>query len=431
MKDMFLPAVFVLLVGCSVFAQQTVALKDAELRALESNRELAAARIRIEEARSRLQQAGVRPNPEFEMEGRFDSLFNNEGERGVSAGLVQPFSISGRIAAQKGVAEADLVRTIAEVTELERRVVGAVRKTFTEFVAVTEQVALQKQLIAVNDELIAATKAALTRGEVSEKDVNALLIAQQLTGQRLNVLATQRRSRILELNKLMGLPPENEFATSETLEMLSAPDAAQASLEQVLAHRPDFAAAQLDVALAGAGQRLAKAERYEDWRVGVGYDSDKSVIDGGTAQGVDRFVALKLSIPLPIFDKKKGRILETHSAEERARATVEALWLQISHELADASNRVASFAALLKSYQGGVLKKADENVKLVEDGYRKAQVGIAEVIQSRQQFNELKSSYIDTLRDYREAVIDLQIASGEFPRTVPSKKEPRCACCWK
>ena len=40
---------------------------------------------------------------------------------------------------------------------------------------------------------------------------------------------------------------------------------------------------------------------------------------------------------------------------------------------------------------------------------------IVEVMQSRQQFAELKSSYIETLKDYQQAVIDLEIASGIFP----------------
>ncbi|MBI4530410.1 MAG: hypothetical protein HY709_02710, partial [Candidatus Latescibacteria bacterium] len=44
-----------------------------------------------------------------------------------------------------------------------------------------------------------------------------------------------------------------------------------------------------------------------------------------------------------------------------------------------------------------------------------------EVIQSRQQFAELTSSYIDTLREYRLALIDLEIAVGIFPSTINLK----------
>ena len=58
---------------------------------------------------------------------------------------------------------------------------------------------------------------------------------------------------------------------------------------------------------------------------------------------------------------------------------------------------------------------------LVEDGYRQGLTSIVEVIQSRQQFAELKSSYIDTLAEYQRAVIDLEIAAGIFPGTIKLK----------
>ena len=83
-----------------------------------------------------------------------------------------------------------------------------------------------------------------------------------------------------------------------------------------------------------------------------------------------------------------------------------------------------SLASLLESYTPDILEKAEANVKLVEDGYRQGLSGIVEVIQSRQQFAELKSSYIDTLKDYQQAIIDLEIASGIFPSKLKEEKKP-------
>ena len=146
------------------------------------------------------------------------------------------------------------------------------------------------------------------------------------------------------------------------------------------------------------------------------------MVGGAPSQGVDQFVDLKLSIPLPLFDRKQGRILETLALEDRAQKTAEALKLQIAQELADALNRVKTLAPLLESYAPGILKRAESNVKLVEDGYRQGLTSIVEVIQSRQQFTELKSSYIDTLAEYQRAVIDMEIAAGIFPGTIKLKQ---------
>lgn len=420
-RQILMVAAVALTVTCAR-AQQSLTLDAAVESALANNRELAAARVRVEEAKARLVQAGQWPNPELELEGRFDSAFNNEGEHGFAAGVNQPFSVSGRIGAQKGVARVDIERTFAEVADLERRVVGEVRRSFTESLAVEEQIGLQKFLIGLNEELLKAMKAALERGQVSEKDVNAILIAQQQAQQRQKVLETQRRSRLLELNRLMGQPPEQEFVTAGALQLQMLADMNAFTLEKSLARRPDFVAAQLDVNAARSEQRLVKAERFEDWRIGAGYQREQSVVDGAPPQNVSQFVGLKLSIPLPLFDRKQGRIRETGALEDRTQKMVEALKLQIAQELADAQQRVKTLAPLLESYTPEILKRAENNVKLVEDGYKQGLAGITEVIQSRQQFAELKSSYIETLAEYQRAVIDLDIAAGIFPGGIKFKQ---------
>jgi outer membrane protein, heavy metal efflux system len=418
MKSQLLIVAAVALTGASAFAQESLTQAAAVQAALANNRELAVTRARVEEAKARLQQAGLWPNPELELDGRFDSAFSTEGQHGFAATLNQPFSVSGRIGAQKGVARVDIERTFAEVADLERRVVGEVRRSFTEYLAIDEQIGLQKFLIGLNEELLKATNAALERGQVSEKDVNAIQIALQQARQRQKVLETQRRSRLLELNRLMGQPAEQQFVTAGELHLQVLADMSAFTLDKALARRPDFAVAQFDVVLARSEQRLVRAERFEDWRIGAGYEREQSVVEGAPPQSVDQFIGLKLSIPLPLFDRKQGRIRETVALEDRAQKTVEALKLQIGQELADAQQRVKTLAPLLESYTPEILKRAEDNIKLVENGYRQGQVSIVEVIQSRQQFAELKSSYIDTLRDYELARIDLEIASGMFPDTI-------------
>jgi cobalt-zinc-cadmium efflux system outer membrane protein len=418
MKNQILIMAVIVGTSVSAFAEQSLTLDAALQSALANNRELAAARVRGEEAKARLQQAGVWPNPELELGGRFDNAFRDEGQHNLSVGINQPFSVSGRIGAQKGVARVEIERTAAAVADLERRIVGEVRRAFTEVFAVEEQIKLQQFLIGLNEELLAATKGAVERGQLSEKDVNAIHIALQQARQRKTVLETQRRSHLLELNKLVGKPADNDFVAVGALDFQPLPDLSAYTLENALQRRPGFVAARLDVDSAKAEQRLAKAERFEDWRIGAAYESERSVVDGAPAQPTDQFVGLKLTVPLPLFDRKQGRIRETVGLEDRAQKTAEALKLQIAQELADAQQRVKTLAPLLESYSPEILKRAEDNVKLVENGYRQGQANIVEVIQSRQQFAELKSSYIDTLREYQEGLIDLDIAAGIFPSTI-------------
>lgn len=410
-KILTIAAVMIIFVSTSSVAQQSLTPSAAVNIALSDNPELAAARIRIEEANARLLQAGLLPNPELELEGKFDFEFNTESKNTFSIGIVQPFSISGRIAAQKDVARVEIDRAIAEAVDLERRITGDVRRFFIELFAINEQIKLQGVLISLNEELLRATRAALSRGIVSEKDVNATLIAQQQTLNKKKILESHLRSKVMELNRLMGRPAGSDFVAEGSLEMPALPELSSLVLEKVLESRPDYISVRLEADLVFNEQRLIKAEQFDTWRIGVNYERER----GSQENGTDQFIGLKLSIPLPFFDKKQGRILETSAKKEHARKRADALKFQISHELGDAFNRAKTLTTLLESYSPDILKRAEDNLKLVESGYRRGLTGITEVVQSRRQFAELKSSYIEMLAEYQRAIIDIEIAAGIFP----------------
>ncbi|MGE5443442.1 MAG: TolC family protein [Ignavibacteriales bacterium] len=428
-KTLFVFAIFVVTRFSTTFSVsisnaeeeiQGLTIDQAVDIALRENRDLRAARIQVEEARGRLTQAGLFPNPSLESNFSFDSLFANEGERAFSAGVSQPLPLSGRISAQKRVARVDIKRTFADIANLERGLARDVRRAFIELLAIDEQIRLQDTLINLNSDLTKAIKAGIKEGLASEKDLNAVSIALQQGRLEKEVLIAQRKSKILELNKLLGEPPTFSFLPQGKLEYEAAKGLTQYSVETAYAQRPDLRFAKLGIDLARADLGLAKALRFEEITVGAFYERDHPVLDipQGEIPNTDQLMGFKLTIPLPFFDRKQGLIAETRAREIRAEDSVEALKLEISQEVNDALNRVTTLSGLLETYQSGILKTAEDNVSLVESGYKQGLAGITEVIQSRQQFATLKSSYINTVRDYQIALNDLQIATGTYPSTV-------------
>src|SRR3989304_597671 len=344
---------------------QSLAIDQAVGIVLRENRDLRAARIQVEEARGRLTQAGVFPNPALESDFIFDSIFANEGERAFSAGISQPLPLSGRRGAQKRVARVDIKRTFAELADLERGLVRDVRRVFTELLAINEQIKLQDTLISLNNELVGAIKAGIKEGLASEKDLNAVAIALQQARQEKEVLIAQRRSKILELNKLLGKPPSFSFLPQGGLEYEAAKGLTNFSVETAYAQRPDLRFVELNIDLARADLGLAKALRFEDIIAGIFYESDRDVLDilEGEIPNIDQFIGFRLSIPLPFFDRKQGLIAEARARERRAEESVEALKLEIGQEGNDALNRVTTLSLLLETYQSGILTTAEDNVR--------------------------------------------------------------------
>ena len=73
-------AVGIAFASLSVFAQESLSREQSVQRALEGNRDLVAARVKVEEAKARLQQAGLWPNPELEVGNLLGNPVTSAGE---------------------------------------------------------------------------------------------------------------------------------------------------------------------------------------------------------------------------------------------------------------------------------------------------------------------------------------------------------------
>ncbi|MCZ6685575.1 MAG: TolC family protein [Candidatus Dadabacteria bacterium] len=403
---------------------QTLTIDQAVDIAIRENRDLIAARIQIEEARGRLKQAGLYPNPELESDFGIDTIFANDGERSFSVGINQPIPLSGRIGAQKKVASVDIKRTHADLTNIQRILARDVRLSFIELLTIEKQLKLQETLINLNSELLKGIDMGIKEGLASQQDLNAVAIALQQARQEKEVLIAQRKSNILKINNLLGKQPTFNFIPQGELAYEAVNDLNNYNIETAFAQRPDLKFAKLDVELAEADLKLAKALRFEDIKAGVFYGNDRLVLDSpvGRLTDSDQLIGFKVTVPLPIFDRKQGLVAEAQAREKRAEENVEALKLTISQEVSDALNRVTTLSDLLETYQTGILKTAEDNVILVEDGFKQGLVAIVDVIQSRQQFAALTSSYINTVRNYYVSLNDLQISTGKYQTSIISNK---------
>lgn len=310
--------------------------------------------------------------------------------------------------------------TLSDIANSERLLVQNVRQTFIDLLAIEEQRKLQETLISLNSELLKGIEAGIKEGLASQQDLNAVAIALQQARQEKEVLTALGKSKIYKINNLLGKPPGFNFTPQGKLEYDPATDLNNYNVDTAFSQRPDLRSAVLDIERAKADLRLAKALRFDDITAGVFYENDRLVLDssGGQITDNDQLIGFKLTIPIPLFDRKQGLIAEAQARENRAEENFSALKLTIGQEVSDALNRVTTLSQLLNSYQTGILRTAEDNVKLVEDGFKQGLVGITDVIQSRQQFAALTSSYINSVRDFHIALNDLQIASGIYPSTI-------------
>lgn len=387
--------------------------------AKRDNKDLQAARYAVEIGRARLLQAGLLPNPRFDLSGRSDFAFKNEGEYARSVAVSQQFPIAGRILRQKDVARVDVALAQAEVAEAERRLAADVAGGVYRLLVIDRQIQSRDELMGVEEKLAKATRDRLKAAEVSELDVNTVQLDLQRLAQERALLQSQRHSLLVSLNTLIGRPAAASLSISEPLpeaETLANVEQLQA---KALESRPDLRMALLSADRAQAEKALAKAQRWEDWSVGLGLEQDKLVIDGAPPQGSSRAIGLSLSIPLPLFNKNQGLIAEAEASAERAKARIGALRLGITSEVASAHAEALNLQQLLNQYRQGLLPVSARNVQLAQKGYGQGLVSILEVVQAQRQHADLNAAYLNTLDQFLQVLVRLRTAAGDYITSLP------------
>ncbi len=411
----FLPLLLTVLLAWSGAAlAQGLTLERAMLEALVRNQDLRAARSAVDAARGRLEQAGLWPNPRLVLSNDTGGPFNNADEYTRSVGISQDFPIAGRISRAKGVARVDVARALAEVNEVERRLLGEVATSFYNVVTFDQQISLRDRLIGIDESLVSTSRARQRAGEVSELDVNTASLELERLRQERTVLTGERIAALATLVALLGLPP----SATPTLDSTPPPAAPLLPLtqltEQALSERPDLRLLALTADRAQAELALAKSSAWEDWSVALGVQQNQRVIVGAPYQPADKTLMLSLSIPLPLFNRNQGATAAAAADEERAREQLTALRLRIENKVAGEYAQVTRLLTALNAYTRRTLPLSRRNAELARNAYRQGQVSIVEVIQAERQENELNTAYTDALGQYFQALAALNTAAATW-----------------
>lgn len=380
--------------------------------AVAENRDLMAARFAIQQAEGRLKQAGLWPNPEFEVSRQNDRAFANEGEYNFSTGFKQRFPITGRLTKAKAVARVDVAQAMAEVRNQERLLAGEVLGLSRELLVTQEKLKASQEIQSTIQKLLDVSEKRLKVAEVSAADVNlAKLEIQKATLAQAGLL-NQQEIATTALNRLLGREPKSPLQMSGTVVAEFDANMVAEVSRQALARRPDRQLFALGIDRAGSEITLARAEKWADWTVGFDYSRSVGKFDAPIGTKTDNFLGVGVSIPLPFWNKNQGRISEAQATQQRAEAELKALDLRIATEAQTAENQMRRLLDILRQYRDESIKLAEENIVLLQKGYADGLVTITAVIQAQQQLTGLRQSYLEALGEFIRAKTQWETATS-------------------
>ncbi|MCB1095992.1 MAG: TolC family protein [Verrucomicrobiae bacterium] len=401
-------------------AEKVLEIRGAVSQALAANLDLRSAYHEIEMARGRLIQAGRWPNPELEIDAATDRAFNNSGEHRLGVAFTQAFPVTGRLRLAKEVSRVDVAQALAEIRDRERLLIAETQHAYVSVVAAGEQLSTIREARSLNESLVVVSTRRFENAEVSKEEINLAKLQVQASKKEEQLAVATYEAELTKLKLVLGMNAELPLAVQKRLAALSG---VIVSSERV-SFRPDLRRLELAINRGGSERELAKAERWEDIKVGIGVDSERR-LDEPAGLETDRAVGIRLSIPLPLFNRNEGRIAEAEAGMRKAADEYAAKSLTIASEIHLASKWRDRYTEILAEFEKETLPLIGDTAKLLQDAYAQGTADISDAIRAQEQGLELRRSYLEALMNRLGAEIDLQSATGSSPHLNSSMLSAR------
>lgn len=414
---LLLPA---LLLGAQQSSSTLTTVDGLVRTGIANNKDLAAVRERIAEAKGLSRQARVLPSPLLDLNGSTGKPLGTIGEEQYGAGVSQTIETFGKRSKRSrmadysiGIAEADLQQRSAELAY-------QIRAGYAELSAERDKVKLLTDLIGFNQDSLRLTGARVKEGDIAPLEANLLKV--EIARAEVSLKSAQGRltSAELELRRLAGLDESTPISATDFA--LPPPASLDALKQQALENRADLKTARLEEEQESAGIALAKAEAKPDVTLSAGYSRQNSQFDGlfgfnssGTLSPIqtrEDILTFGISVPLRTSRSGLGNVQAASAKVTGARLRREYLERNVTLEVEDAYQRWRTAADSVETLKSGVLDPSTNNLSVIREAYKLGQLRLLDVLNEQRRLVDTQMEYIDAQSDVARTWAEVERAAG-------------------
>ena len=395
---------FLLAPGAAPGKNRSVSLPSVAAEVRKTNPQLSAARLHIAEARARVTGAGRLANPTLEVAGSSDG---DAREYGVEVGISQAFPITDRLQREKDVSLAQVRVAEAEVAEVERQLVARARAAVIEVLASRELKKMRQEEAKLATRLADFIADAAQKGEGSLLDASQARLGSVQHVLEIRQLDVRETSATGELKKLLGAPASSRMEVTGSLAVPHVPASETPAVER----RPDYRAAVLQAEVAEREVELEKSKSRQDFEAGIFAEVDREE-DAPEGLDTEGMIGVRVSIPLPFWDRNEGAIEAARAKRSRLAKQAEAVGSEIRNEIATARSLMEAHAGIVAEIDRDLLPVAQQQVELSEHSFRDGHGDLQAVLRARDQQIELRTARLEALREFHLARAAYLAASG-------------------
>ena len=386
-----------------------IALRDALSLALQYNPELAAFSIEVRVAEARTLQAGLRPNPEVDIAvEHFAGSGTLRGFDGAETTIQigQLIELGGKRWKRARVAslERDLAGWDYEAKRAD--VLTETSKSFVDVLAGQERLTLTRELLRLAEQTFDTVSARVKAGKVSPVEETKAGVA--LSNSRIEHARAQRSLEAAR-KKLVAAwgsgVPAFERAVGPLDRVSPIPPADR--LTQEIRGNPDIARWATEKEQRRIAAALQDAIRIPDLTLAAGVRDYRESGDSAFVAGA--------SVPLPLFNRNQGGILESRRRLAKAERESAAAETRVRAALAETYQALSTAVSEIDALKTTVIPGAQSAFDAASEGYRQGKFGYLDVLDAQRTLFEARGQYVSALATYHKAVADLDRAIGKMP----------------
>ena len=398
-------------------AQDGVSINELIKRALESNQELAAARLEIEKAKARLIQAKLRPNPTLEFEQESGRLVGNGGDGSFTVGASLPVEIYGRRDARINFAQIEIEASEAEVRNRERILAADILTKYAEALGALRELDALERVLELDLQTTRFVQIRVNEGETPPLELNLLLAEVERLRARRQLTEGRLQSSLTGLKLQAGIPFDEGLRLREQIDaaiLTALPQTPEAAVEIALKTRPDILLTRIDEQVATAGLRLVRAQSRPDLTAYTRYSQGRSVIDTsiGNFPQRDRSLTFGVAVGLPLFNKNQGALTEAEISIRQTQARREFAERIVRSEILSAYQRFEAASRAVLTLQNAAIPRITENVETFRRVYEIGEIKITDLIAEQRRLLDANRDLTVALTEKYRAQADLIIALG-------------------
>ncbi|GAB3760781.1 CusA/CzcA family heavy metal efflux RND transporter [Spirosoma pomorum] len=318
---------------------------------------------------------------------------------------------------QERLADANIRGSELQASLIQIELRSRVKSTYLTLAYLTER----QQLLTSQDSLLVAFRRATeVRQRTGEGTALEVATADNLLGELRNQLALTTADRTIAFSNLQTLLNTASVLTLPTgaLPRRSLPTFS----DSILIQNPTLALLQQQVTIAEGQIAVEQARLRPDYVVGYFNQSliGTQTIDGsnGVPQdryfgGGKRFQGVQAGISIPVFQRaQRARIESARLGQQLAEASLAYNQRNLQGELAAAVQEIRKQQTSLAYYEQTGLPVARRLAEGAEKAFRAGEAGYLEYAQALTRSYQARTTYLDTINHYNQAVVALEQLIG-------------------